>query len=369
MNVSKVLTVHSISRSIVKKSLALGGITAGLAATLLFAAPAYADGSAYVGDAVSSLQDGSTYVANGSNGSGLNTYDGTNVGVVVVPVNSNDTLNPSQLAGQIYGQVSGKYDTVIVVNSDSSNNVHYGVAPGAASSKVLPILQDNGDVVSGLVSDKQELINAVAQPTNTGGDSGSSIAPFVGVGGGLLGILLVGAVVLTVTRRRTGKSNRPEPVKAIKSDELRKAMETFGKLTVKHTQLGYPTAKLMKSLLGHLNELFTRLERKGNEDNQKGLAEVEYTHSLSKLNAALGADYYLDIAENETLWTKSRERLREVEDAVKAVDDQALENIRQVNSSQDLNLRVSLESILSVASDKIDVNDLLKPQEKKTRWR
>lgn len=353
-----------------KKSLALGGITAGLAATLLFAAPAHADGSAYVGDAVSSLQDGSTYVANGANGSGLNTYDGTNVGVVVVPVNSNDTLNPSQLAGQIYGQVAGKYDTVIVVNSDSSNNVHYGVAPGEASSKVLPILQDNGDVVSGLVSDKQELINAVAQPTNTGGsDSGSGFAPVAGVGGGLLGVILVGAVTYFLVRRRNGKSNRPEPVKAIKSDELRKSMETFGRLTTKHTQLGYATAKPMKSLLGHLNELFTRLERKGNEGNQKALAEVEYTHSISKLNAALGADYYLDIAKDETLWTKSRERLREVEDAVKALDDQALENIRQVNSSQDLNLRVSLESILSTAADKIDVNDLLKPESKKSRWR
>lgn len=349
-----------------KKTYLFGAAVAVIAAVL---SPAAAYAADAVTDAVASLNDGHTYVAPGANGSGLNTFDGTDVAVVVTPVNGNSILTPSQLAGQIYGEVSGKYKTVIVVNSDSSSNITYGVAPTGASEKVLPILSDNGAVVPGLVSDKSELIAAVQQPTPTGsGDSGSALGTVAAFGGALIGVAALVAVFMFFKNRGRGSSSSDSSYdlgKLLDSEEMEKAAERLQQLQRKHAKAGHPTGAKLESTIQHLSELFARLEKKSTQQ-QKRLAEVEYANTIDKLNNALGEDYYLDIAAKPNLWSNPYERLKEVQSAVDAVDNQILLNIRQVNSAKDLDLRVGLEAILATIETD-DPNAMTTPKKKSRR--
>jgi hypothetical protein len=348
----------------VKKSLTIGALGAGSLASVLVAAPAVAATEDILADAVTSLQNGASYVAPGTTGPGPAGFDGSDIAVVVAPVNGADTLTPVQLASQIQSQLGNQYETVIVVNTDTTSGQAYGVVPGESSAAILPIL-NGGRGVENLNDNQAEVLSAVGKTeTSTvanqpAGDSFNGAA-VVGAGGGLLGAVLVGTLAIVMLKRHKNRV-RPITTRAIKRVEMRDAMEKLGELTEKHAAKRYATAKPMASILAHLNELFSRLERKGVE-NQKNLAEVEYSDTLKKLNNALGSDYYLDIAGNGNLWDRGDERLREVEAAVRAVDEQILLNIRQVNSSKDLDFRVALGRMLSSVDQPSATEMIQKPE-------
>lgn len=343
-----------------KKPLAIGALVAGTITSVLVAGPAFADSSDYIADAVSSLQSGSSYVSADSGAADVSGFDGGPVAVVVAPINGVDTLTPVQMASQIKGQLGDQYETVIVVNTDSSSGQAYGVVPGESSSVVLPILA-GGRGVENLNMNQAQIEAAVAQTVTSTStstdDSGFDGGAVLGAGGGLLGAVLVGTAIVFLFRRR-GTKVKAITSRDIKSEEMRDAMEELGRLTEKHTAKKYPTAKPLQSILAHLNDLFSRIQKKG-AGNQKALAEVEYANTIQKLNNALGADYYLDIAGNSNLWDNGEQRLREVEAAVRAVDEQVLHNIRQVNSSKDLDFRVALEGMLR-SVDQASASDMIR---------
>lgn len=342
-----------------KNLITRGAIFFGLVGVLVLGAamPASADA---IGDAVATLNSGTSYMAPGTTGPAPTSYNGSNVAVAVMDVNGNSNLDLSQIASQIYGQVHGKYKTVIVVNSDATNNVHYGVVPGASSEVVLPLL-GNSSGVAALNDQHDAIVNAVSKlsnetTTSTSTQHSFNPAPLIGFGGSFLGTILIVAAVFFVIRRRAHRV-RAITTHVIKQDDLREAMEKLGQLSEKHAWLQYPTAPIMASILVSLNQLFERLDRKGVE-NQKAMAAVEYASTIKKLNDALGTDYYMDIAKNRNLWDRPTERLKEVQAAAQAVDEQILVNIRQVNSSKDLDFRVALESILR-SVDQPNASDML----------
>ena len=94
-----------------------------------------------------------------------------------------------------------------------------------------------------------------------------------------------------------------------------------------------------------MTQLFARLDRKGAED-QRDLAAVEYGDKLGKLTAALDRDYLLDILINPHLWDDPDDRVREVRDAVAAVSEELVENIKQVNARRGLHFQVSLDGLI-----------------------
>ena len=325
------------------------------------AGPAFADDLNAVAN---QLQTSNVYGTHGIPG-----IDGSSVGVVVLSgLNFGDSapggLDVSGVANKLIA--STHYKALIVVNSDASTGM-FGVA-GANSSNISELLysSNTGDPIA-TITTKALSIKQLADGNSTttsshtvaGFNPGALIGDFADHGG-FIAIVLIVAVGVTLVLRR--KRFRAITTRGIKQDNMRAAMEELGRLTEKHTRLKYPTATIMKSILTRLNELFDRLDRKGAE-NQKALAAVEYTDIIQKLNAALGSDYYLDIAGNDTLWDRSTERLQEVEAAATAVDNQILLNIRQVNSAKDLDFRVGLDSILR-SVDQPNASDMIEEPKK-----
>lgn len=106
----------------------------------------------------------------------------------------------------------------------------------------------------------------------------------------------------------------------------------------------------INSVLINAQELFKRIDSK--LDSQAGrLAAINYSDTLLKLNKALGVDYYLDIQANPHLWSQPEERLEAVERALKATGLQLIRNIKQINSSQDLEYKISIDLLLKAAED------------------
>ncbi len=345
-----------------------------LTTLLAFAVPGavLASSGSLVDEAVESLQSGSSYVDRYAVGPSPDAgFDGSHVGVVVASFDNTSRFNPTQTASQIQSRLGNQYDAIIVVNSAQGAPQPYAVAPDTASEVILPILS-GGSGVAHLNDFKAEVLDAAAALTTT--STGTVPAPppanefplsSFAIGGALLGVAFVAAILFTAFRasRSGSKKYKTIPNHVIKNDSMKDEMEKFAKLTRRHLELRYPTARPMNSILLHLNELFARLERKGVE-NQKNLAELEYSNTLKQLNNALGGDYYLDIAHNSRLWDRSGERLAEVEAATKAVDNQLLLNIRQVNSSKDLDFRVALEGILR-SVDAPSAQDMVNPRIKR----
>lgn len=323
-------------------------------------------GSGVIDDAVSALNDDTSYISNDSDASQLSVYDGTSIGVVVVSERDLGALQPSNLAGPIFDQVKDKYETVIVVNSDAQSGTSaYAVAPGELSAPVYEIIGPNTSSVdgpiAGLAADKDELValtNTNADVPVSGGGGDVDAAPIVVGGGGvILGIAAVFAVSRFIAKRNKNRV-RGVTSNAIKDREFRNSLDRFAELVRLHANAQLPTTESMRSILGHLNNLFTRLEKKG-AGNAKQLAEVNYKGILQKLNETLGEDYYMDIAADPKLWDRPGQRKAEVEQALAAVDDQVLENIKQVNASKDLDFRVALETILSSA-DRPNASDMIR---------
>ncbi|MDF1487985.1 hypothetical protein [Tessaracoccus caeni] len=103
-------------------------------------------------------------------------------------------------------------------------------------------------------------------------------------------------------------------------------------------------------LSNHVAELFIRVRKRGS-DQQVRLLQVEYKDVLSKLLGALDDDYYGDIRANPQYWSTPEARLAEVERAVDSVDQQAVENIRQINESRDLDFKVALDSLIKTVNE------------------
>jgi len=331
----------------VKNAISRGAVFVAVLTALVFAsaAPAHAD---EVSDAVATLQAGSSYVAPGlSAGTPDPGFAGQGIGVVVMEVNGNSAFTPNQIAAQIQGQLGSEYSTIIVVNADPTSNISYGVVPGTSSAAILPILA-GGSGVDNLNANQGAITSALATTTTpvTSGGSDFDAAPVV-VGGGLvLALAVIVTLVIVTLKRVRGKKVKAVTTKAINSDKLKSQLEKLADIIERYRALKYVDfANELSATLSNINELFARLERKGSK-SQKGVAEVEYTTTLERLNGALGEDYYIDIARRPDLWDRPNERLSEVRSAAKAVDAQILENIKQVNSSRDLDFRVALDALL-----------------------
>jgi hypothetical protein len=330
-----------------------------------FAPAAYAASGDPISDAVSALSSGESYIAPGTDAQDLQgVYDGTAVGVVVLPADEFGTFEPAQIAQQVYNKVSDSYDTVIVVKDDASSATQYGVAPSEIASDVWAVIGDNPNsadgAIGGLAADQGELVSLTSTSADVPAASGGGFdaAPVaVGGGGVILGIAAVVAVTRLVAKRNKNRV-RAITTQSIKDREFRHSMERFAELTRIHANEQFPTSAPMRSILTHLNNLFARLEKKG-VGNAKQMAEVNYKGILQKLNETLGEDYYIDISKNPKLWDRSSQRTAEVEKALVAVDDQVLENIKQVNASKDLDFRVALETLLSSA-DRPNASDMIR---------
>ena len=133
---------------------------------------------------------------------------------------------------------------------------------------------------------------------------------------------------------------------------IRAQVQTLQALSVDYAAVGvtgHPlagqTAQDLQAIADNVTELFERLAGKASEA-QRRLAEIEYGDKLAKLTAAVDRKYLLDILTHPQLWDDPDERVSEVRDAVVAVSEQLVENIKQVNAQRALHFQVSLDSLI-----------------------
>lgn len=126
------------------------------------------------------------------------------------------------------------------------------------------------------------------------------------------------------------------------------AVEALKVLIEKHHVLGYKrTSSKMKSILIAVDELFGRIQKKGTND-QLSMASVKYAYLFDKVAYAMNEDHYIDIARNPHLWENPERRMKDSEKALDSVHQQIIDNIKQVNSSKDLDFKVALEALNAV---------------------
>jgi hypothetical protein len=305
----------------------------------------------YVGHAVTELSSSPVYVDPSASLSSANAIEGVageqDVAVVALPELATQTFSASNLASQLLARTDG-YEVVIVV-VDGTND-YYGVAadkPAEATALATALnSSSNGDggeaVLQTLESDNWR--TSTSGGGSGGDDGGSGLGTVVGVGGGVVGLAVMAAFgALVVRRLRTGggaATARDVP------EELRHVLARLDSLQTLHgSEFDPAAAQRLSSIRANVRELFRRIRRTGTEQ-QVRIASIEYIDVLTKLERALGPDYYLDLIRSPRLWENAAARRAEVEEAVAATDDQLVTNIRQVNASQDLEFKVALESLV-----------------------
>ncbi|MCB1274297.1 MAG: hypothetical protein KDB25_07895, partial [Leucobacter sp.] len=272
------------------------------------------------------------------------------VQVAVIPEPDQAQSVSSLSIAEALKQHSGA-DTVIVIEDRPTKDrfavASDGDAAGISASLYGQNAADGGDAVTAVAS-------TLASPsTPDGPGSGTSGAPVDGgfvalaIGFALLGLAAV-TLVITLGARARKKSRalgsphalEKQLAAALQGEDgefVRKAIDDLqdrgAAVSANGTDAGLGAR--IQSLVNHLSELFTRVRTRGT-DQQLRLLTAQYRDTLTKLTKAVADDYYGDISRNPQFWSNPEERLHEVHLAVESVDQQAVENIRQVNESRDL---------------------------------
>ena len=358
----------------------LSALAVPLLAVLFALAPAVAaQANTYQDEAVAALQSEQLYVDSSvslsDRGAVTSALEGSDVGVAVLPSLAVDSLTPQSFAREILNATP--YDTLVVILEGNNQplSVVYKSAPSEESAKaVYEILTENGNNIDQALV---PIIEHLKDGDNAGSavgseDSSSTNVVIILLVSLLFCVLLVG---ITYTVLKAVKGNGTGSIRAKHDTVPNKIAETvpaklhplikqLTELSQQHDRL--PEKGLgtdLRTIVRNMQELFTRLSKKGT-NGQRGIAEVEYIDKLTKLNEALGENYYMDIVNKPSLWDKADTRLDSVAEAVHAVQSQLIENIKQVNASEDLKFQVNLISLVG-ASKATNVKDIYTPDLKR----
>ena len=277
------------------------------------------------------------------------------VRVVVIPrPDQAESVQSSEIAAGLKTRMGA--ETVIVIEDHAKDR--FAVASDDDATAITEALYSQNQADGGLaVAGISETLAQVGGPGET------AAAPAVGgvavVGGIVLAVAVVAAGgVWLVLRSRRRASGRAGAISAKLERELSAALDgPDGAYVVEAIEqldrraAAFPDlSERIVALRQHVSELFVRVRKRGT-DQQIRLLQAQYKDTLSKLLKALDDDYYGDILRNPQYWSQPAERLAEVRRAVDSVDQQAVENIRQVNESRDLEFKVALDSLIKTVSE------------------
>lgn len=275
------------------------------------------------------------------------------VRVVVIPQpDQAESVQSSAIASGV--QRATGADTVIVIEDRAKDR--FAVASDGDPQAIAESLYSQGE------SDGGVAVASIAQTLEPArGDGGGGAA----IGGVLTAVLAVvviagaatGAVLLLLRRRRnrteravvSSRRLEKELAAALDGEDgefVRDSIERLDERAAAYPDLG----GRISALSGHISELFVRVRKRGT-DQQIRLLQAKYKDTLSKLLKALDGDYYGDILVNPQYWSNAEARLAEVRRAVDSVDQQAVENIKQVNESRDLEFQVALDSLIKTVTE------------------
>jgi len=290
------------------------------------------------------------------------------VRVVVIPQpDQAESVQSTTLASEFKSATGA--GTVIIIEDYAKDR--FAVASDGDAKAITEALYSQGQADGGVA------VAAVAPQlaTATAADPGGSPVPVGLIGGGIglvVAVAAIGGVVALFVRRRRARGARAvtssrqlerelaDALDGPDGDAVRDAIERLRARAAAYPDVGARIGALAQ----HVSELFVRVRKRGT-DQQIRLLQSQYRDTLAKLHKALDGDYYGDILANPQYWSSPEARLAEVRRAIEAVDVQAVENIKQVNESRDLDFKVALDSLTrTVAAAKLsDVYGDREPRE------
>ena len=306
----------------------------------------------YVDDAIDSLADDSVYVSAEVPDAGAlhNLIDqqvgDASIGVAVFSDNAALEASGPEIVSQL-AAAHPEYDTIIVAVGDDLSAGSRVLDRGEAMQIANQAESSGGSLEDALTGTVQGVVAATdTPPASAQGDPTAGLVIGLAIGAAVI----VGGVIGVVALVRRGRG--PAPVMQPVPEPVRAQVETMHLLSVDYAATGtagHPiagqTAQDISVIADNVTQLFERLGGKGSED-QRQLAEIEYTDKLGKLLIALDRGYLLDILTHPQLWDDPDQRVSEVRDAVVAVSEQLIENIKQVNAQRGLRFQVSLDSLI-----------------------
>ena len=277
------------------------------------------------------------------------------VRVVVIPEpNQAESVQSSVIATQ-FKTASGA-ETVIIIEDRAKDR--FSVASDGDTTAITEALysQDAADGGVAVAAIGETLVPTTGSAAPTAGFDGGALlfggVALVAVAGATLG------VILFARRRRDarGKNSRAiharlekdlaEALNGEDGDFIQDSIEALDRWSAAYATIG----PRVTGMTQHVSELFVRVHKRGSEQ-QLRLLQSKYKDTLSKLRKALNDDYYGDIVNNPQYWSNPEGRLAEVSLAIDSVDQQAVENIRQVNESRDLEFKVALDSLIKTVNE------------------
>ncbi|ANJ25487.1 hypothetical protein [Agromyces aureus] len=316
----------------------------------------FTDGGGYIDDATDALQSGSVYVSpEVADASALQSQltaqvGDSSIGIAVFSENAALEASGSEIVSQLAEATT--YDTIIVAVGDDLSAGSRVLDTGEAM-QIANEAQSGGSLDQTLTTTVQNVQEA--EPAASGGTAG-------GAGGIVLPLAITIAVLaagaaavfgVIRSRRRGALGARDTRL----PDAIRRHVATLRSLSIAYAQVGAAgnqvaaqTATDISGIATNVEELFTRLDQRSGAD-QRGLAAIELDATLRRLTGALDRDYLLDILTHPQLWDDPDERVREVRNAVSAVSEELVQNIKQVNARRGLHFQVSLDGLMGKRSE------------------
>lgn len=311
----------------------------------------------YVDDAADALSSGSVYVSREVDGSTaltdqLQTQIGdASIGVAVFSDNAALEASGPEIVSELAGRTG--FDTIIVAVGDDLSAGSRVLESGEAMRIANQAESAGGTLEESLTQTVQTIAQESAPaPVDTGGGAGVAVlALAIGAAVVVAGVVAAFAAI-RARRSRAGRGQSGQGGQELTASvqgplsTLRALSGEYAALGAADNQTAAQTARDIDAITTNTTQLFGRLAEKGAED-QRQLAEIEYGDKLAKLSAALDRRYLLDILVNPHLWDDPDERVVEVRDAVDAVSEQLVDNIKQVNARRGLHFQVSLDTLRS----------------------
>lgn len=312
-----------------------------------------ADAGGYVDDAVAGLDEGSVYVSPevddaAALAAAIDAQVGdAAVGVAVFSDNASLEASGPEIVADL-AAAHPDYDTIIVAVGDDLSAGSRVLESGEAM-RIANESESTADDLEGALTETVQIVVAESEPAPVVGDPAGGGDGLL-IGAGVVVAVVVAGVLTTVgvmrNRSRGGQGGHGIPA------GIRAKLQAMSSMRGEYAAAGAAgvagateVAADIDAITANVTHLFTRLDKKGSED-QRHLADVEYGDKLGKLSAALDREYLLDIMVNPHLWDDPVERAREVRDAVDGVSEQLIENLKQVNARRAMHFQVSLDGLI-----------------------
>ena len=303
---------------------------------------------------------------------------GTSIGITAITSEQLNNRKLDDVANAIQ-QNTPKYDTIIVVLDGAEDSIGVSSSLNGVAAKIRELLgaepvSDAGwallNVSNELVEVHQEELRMIQmnKERDDATKRNQSLLFFGGVAGAVLfagALVLGGKKLLKVYRKKkaekeAAKNTLQSQIRnrfASYSKDFQDAIVAFGMVGEEHanilgTYAGNNLASSIKKVRDNLELLADALERNHSDSGQRIKLEVQYADQLTKMARILGSDYYMHMVRRPHAWFDVDERIQLVKDALKALNEQVIENTHQLNENREFEFKVALHSFLN--SDEID---------------